>query len=82
MEQVVKALTEPRRQDFHDRSDRLVQRRQSSLLCDASWPARTDPVSFVNLPYDVFKAWVDTTVFVVAKRGEPTAWPRKQLRIR
>ena len=37
---------------------------------------QTDPLSFVNLPYDVFKAWVDTTVFVVAKRAEPTAWPR------
>jgi type I restriction-modification system DNA methylase subunit len=37
---------------------------------------RTDPESFVNLPYDVFKAWVDTTVFVVTKRAQPTAWPR------
>ena len=37
---------------------------------------QTDPDCFVNLPYDVFKAWVDTTVFVVAKRAEPTAWPR------
>jgi len=37
---------------------------------------QTDPDSFVNLPYDVFKAWVDTTVFVVTKRAEPTAWPR------
>lgn len=36
----------------------------------------TDPVSFVNLPYDVFKAWVDTTVFVLKKRSTPTTWPR------
>lgn len=24
---------------------------------------QTDPETFVNLPYDIFKAWVDTTVF-------------------
>jgi len=36
----------------------------------------TDPVAIVNLPYDIFKAWVDTTVFVVSKRPVPAAWPR------
>jgi len=38
----------------------------------------TDPESFVNLPYDVFKAWVDTTIFVVTKRDQPTVWPRAE----
>jgi len=38
---------------------------------------RTDPEYFVNLPYDVFHAWVDTTVFVVTKRNNPTDWPRR-----
>jgi type I restriction-modification system DNA methylase subunit/predicted type IV restriction endonuclease len=42
---------------------------------------QTDPVLFVNLPYDVFKAWVDTTVFTVVKRENPTSWPRKDKRI-
>lgn len=37
----------------------------------------TDPVSFVNLPYDIFAAWVDTSVFVVTKRPAPSNWPRK-----
>jgi hypothetical protein len=37
----------------------------------------TDPEVFVNLPYDVFKAWVDTTVFVGAKRAKPLGWPRR-----
>jgi type I restriction-modification system DNA methylase subunit len=37
----------------------------------------SDPLRFVNLPYDVFRAWVDTTVFCVAKRAKPTQWPRK-----
>ncbi len=36
----------------------------------------TDPESFINLPYDIFKAWVDTTVFVITKRRRPTSWPR------
>jgi type I restriction-modification system DNA methylase subunit len=36
----------------------------------------TDPTVFVNLPYDVFEAWVDTTVFVAAKRAKPLDWPR------
>jgi hypothetical protein len=36
----------------------------------------TDPSIFVNLPYDVFEAWVDTTVFVAAKRAKPLDWPR------
>jgi hypothetical protein len=39
----------------------------------------TDPVSFVNLPYDVFNAWVDTTVFVVTKRTDMIAWPRTEV---
>jgi len=39
----------------------------------------TDPVVFVNLPYDVFAdAWVDTTIFVVSKRIHPLEWPRKE----
>ena len=37
----------------------------------------TDPRAFVNLPYDVFAAWVDTTVFVLAKRAQSLSWPRK-----
>ena len=37
----------------------------------------TDPESFINLPYDIFKAWVDTTVFVIKKRHRPTNWPRE-----
>ena len=36
---------------------------------------RTDPRAFVNLPYDVFAAWVDTTVFVLAKRAQSLSWP-------
>src|SRR5208282_5135523 len=36
----------------------------------------TDPTAFVNLPYDVFEAWVDTTVFVAVKRAKPLDWPR------
>jgi type I restriction-modification system DNA methylase subunit len=35
-----------------------------------------DPQSFVNLPYDIFGAWVDTSVFVLVKRRSPTIWPR------
>jgi adenine-specific DNA-methyltransferase len=35
-----------------------------------------DPEIFVNLPYDVFDAWVDTTVFVASKRAEPATWRR------
>ena len=37
----------------------------------------TDPTIFVNLPYDVFEAWVDTTVFVAVKRAKPLDWPRR-----
>ena len=37
---------------------------------------RTDPDLFVNLPYDIFKAWVDTTVFVAIKRVKQALWPR------
>jgi len=37
----------------------------------------SDPVIFVNLPYDVFSdAWVDTTVFSSIKRQNVTLWPR------
>ncbi|HEY3396773.1 MAG TPA: N-6 DNA methylase [Armatimonadota bacterium] len=36
----------------------------------------TDPVLFVNLPYDVFNAWIDTTVFALRKRDEVLTWPR------
>jgi len=36
----------------------------------------TNPESFVNLPYDIFKAWVDTTVFTVTKRQDVLTWPR------
>jgi predicted RNA methylase len=38
---------------------------------------RTDPIVFVNLPYDVFKAWVDTTVFVIKKSSSIHEWPRQ-----
>jgi type I restriction-modification system DNA methylase subunit len=37
----------------------------------------SDPDHFVNLPYDIFKAWVDTTVFVLTKRTSQTSWPRQ-----
>jgi hypothetical protein len=37
----------------------------------------TDPVTFISLPYDVFRAWVDTTVFIFKKRVKPTPWPRR-----
>jgi len=36
----------------------------------------TDAESFVNLPYDIFKAWVDTTIFVTKKRQNVLNWPR------
>jgi type I restriction-modification system DNA methylase subunit len=38
----------------------------------------TDPMLFVNLPYDIFGAWVDTTIFLAKKRPVKTAWPRKE----
>lgn len=38
----------------------------------------TDPDVFVNLPYDIFEAWVDTTVFVATKRDSPAGWPRQE----
>jgi hypothetical protein len=37
-----------------------------------------DPQAFINLPYDIFSAWVDTTVFVLTKRLTITAWPRTE----
>ena len=37
---------------------------------------QSDPEIFVNLPYDIFGAWVDTTVFVTSKRNDKTDWPR------
>ncbi len=36
----------------------------------------TDLCRVVNLPYDVFAAWVDTTVYVARRRAERLAWPR------
>jgi hypothetical protein len=38
--------------------------------------SRSDPHVFINLPYDIFKAWVDTTVFVTTKRRIVSKWPR------
>ena len=38
----------------------------------------TDPESFINLPYDIFKAWVDTSIFVVVKRNNQIEWPRSR----
>ena len=38
--------------------------------------SRSDPLVFVNLPYDIFKAWVDTTVFIIRKRPSFLNWPR------
>jgi hypothetical protein len=38
---------------------------------------KTDPQLLVNLPYDIFKAWVDTTVFVAVKRKVALLWPRE-----
>ncbi len=35
----------------------------------------TDPESFINLPYDVFPAWVDTTIFVLSNKDAPAQWP-------
>jgi adenine-specific DNA-methyltransferase len=35
-----------------------------------------DPEIIVNLPYDVFDAWVDTSIFVVSKRHHAATWPR------
>jgi len=36
----------------------------------------TDPIGFINLPYDIFSAWVDTTVFLLKKRVRAAKWPR------
>jgi predicted type IV restriction endonuclease len=38
---------------------------------------KTDPIVFVNLPYDIFAAWIDTTVFIIKKRIKSIQWPRK-----
>jgi type I restriction-modification system DNA methylase subunit len=38
---------------------------------------RIDPIIFINLPYDIFNAWVDTTVFIFKKRAKNIPWPRK-----
>jgi type I restriction-modification system DNA methylase subunit len=40
--------------------------------------SQTDPLSLVNLPYDIFKAWVDTTIFAAIKRAKPSPWPRRE----
>lgn len=37
----------------------------------------SNPLIFVNLPYDIFGAWVDTTIFVTEKRKFISEWPRK-----
>jgi type I restriction-modification system DNA methylase subunit len=40
--------------------------------------AKTDPLVFVNLPYDMFAAaWVDTTIIIASRRAAPTGWPRQ-----
>ncbi|MFN3828340.1 MAG: Eco57I restriction-modification methylase domain-containing protein [Micavibrio sp.] len=37
----------------------------------------TDPLTLINLPYDVFAdAWVDTTIFITKKRLPIQDWPR------
>ena len=38
-----------------------------------------DPRYFINLPYDIFHAWVDTTVFVASKRSNAAEWPRQAI---
>ncbi|MDQ3005790.1 MAG: N-6 DNA methylase, partial [Chloroflexota bacterium] len=38
----------------------------------------TNLETIVNLPYDIFKAWVDTTIFVTSKRNNRLDWPRKE----
>jgi type I restriction-modification system DNA methylase subunit/predicted type IV restriction endonuclease len=38
---------------------------------------QSNPQVFVNLPYDIFAAWVDTTIFVLTKRETIAAWPPK-----
>ncbi len=35
----------------------------------------TIPEVFINLPYDIFDAWVDTTIFVSSKRRTRVEWP-------
>ncbi len=35
----------------------------------------TNPKVFVNLPYDIFHAWVDTTIFITSKRANIIVWP-------
>lgn len=37
---------------------------------------KSDPIIFVNLPYDIFRAWVDTTVFIIRKTPKLVSWPR------
>jgi hypothetical protein len=37
----------------------------------------TDPEIIINLPYDIFSAWVDTTIFVTNKRSTRLEWPRE-----
>ena len=39
---------------------------------------KTDPLVFINLPYDMFSAaWVDTTILILTRRTLPTNWPRE-----
>jgi methylase of polypeptide subunit release factors len=42
------------------------------------YASTTDPKKFINLPYDIFGAWVDTSIFITAKRNKKTNWPRKE----
>ncbi|NMB67247.1 MAG: DUF559 domain-containing protein [Chloroflexi bacterium] len=39
----------------------------------------TDPETFVNLPYDIFGAWVDTTIFIATKHDQRLKWPRQEI---
>ena len=40
--------------------------------------SNTDPIAFINLPYDIFSAWVDTTIIVARKRACILGWPRME----
>jgi hypothetical protein len=67
----------------------LMPKRPFSMIVPTGWYSgpqfrglrrliaqETDPRAFVNLPYDVFDAWVDTTIFVAEKRTSPSEWCR------
>ena len=38
------------------------------------YATNTQPILFVNLPYDIFRAWVDTTIFSVKKLFHSVEW--------